>query len=132
MPAAARRLRIITKAIEPAASKAIAIRIGTSGEELPLSEPGCAPVSSVCERRGGAAPPLPELPWPAWVAEPPPFEDDFAADPPFLALPAALVSLSPPPTPLVDEEPPDRFDSLGGLPVAEGGALEYSNPAEEA
>lgn len=34
--------------------------------------------------------------------------------------------------PLVDEEPPERFDSLGDLPVAVGGASEYWYPAEEA
>lgn len=105
---------MITKATEPPASSTIAIKIGTSGEEPPPLEPGSAllPVSL-------PAPDEPSSPlsWPPCgpVPEPPP---DFEAEPPFpsgdfapfeppsveLALPAGD------PMPLVDLEPPERFD----------------------
>lgn len=132
LSAAARRLRIITKATEPAASKTIAIRIGTKGEEPPLSEPGSAtPASS----SPAPLPPAPLLPWLLWPLAESPLEFDFdeepPAEPPIFEAPAEPEPPLPP-TPLVEPEPGDRFDSLGGLPSAEAGALEYSIPADEA
>jgi hypothetical protein len=116
--------------MEAAARTRIAIRIGTSGDEPPLLEPGSGLVPVA----------LPELaeffwlpfPWlPCWPDpfSPPEATLDFEGEPPFppddfapddLALPACE------PMPLVELEPPEIFDSLGGLPpVTVGGASEY-------
>ena len=109
----------------------IAIRIGIKGEEPPPSEPGAVLLLGAPVESRVSLPPLP-LP-PAWSV-------------PFLPSPAADFTVEPPapsadlpffeplsveplpawePMPLVDLEPPERFDSLGGLPVAVCGASSY-------
>ena len=75
---------------------------------------------------------MPWLPWPLPLAfEAPGFADEpFCPPDPFPEpWPADLAGE---PMPLVDEEPPCKFDLVGVLPpVAVGGASMYSAPAEE-
>lgn len=133
----------MTTAIEIAARTAIAIRIGTSGEDppsLPCEEVGSVAAVSCDPLPGPAEEPLPWLPWPEpeplpvlgfWppVDEPfpeePPFEPPEPPEPPGVLEPFASASLEPFP----GSDLCDFFDVLFGT-VTVGGASVYSISAE--
>lgn len=112
-------------ASEIPASAAIAIRIGTSGEEPPdEEEPGSA---SLAIASPAPTEPFPALPWlpclPAPVPPAPPdapdFFPDFDDEPP-AAEPLPAAPAPPPPEPLEDPWPLETCP-----PVTVGGASEY-------
>ena len=141
-PRPRRRCLTITTPTEIAASTAMAIRIGTRGEEPPpLCEAG-APVGWPVVCTGGLplpVGPLPGLPCPVPLSlpatgEPLPFDDEPPAEDP---APDEFEPVDPV-APFGAEAPPS-LDALaagwwgaGGFPVAVGGASEYCTPLESA
>ena len=119
-----------------AARTAIAIRIGTSGEELSpelCEEAGC-PVAVGCEPEP-AEEPLPWLPWPEPEPLPvlgfwPPADGPFPEEPPFEPPAPAFEPLASASwEPLPGSDLCDFFDVFPGT-VIERGASSYWMPAE--
>lgn len=133
---------MITAPIDIAARAAMAIRIGTSGDDP----------SELCDEAGSALPPaglaalsepppepwpgLPCLPAPPSVAEPDPppdFEDGLPAEDPLPGEPPELLlPVAAPPFFLEECAEDSGWVGIGCLPVAVGGASEYSMPLESA